>query len=134
MQILFHQFDFFVRGDGGEKLCQLDDAPFNFPATKCVFWGGLRSVMVIITLLTLEQEVRGWNPGATPPKSLEPIPLPCSECPEPGIAKKIFVFCFFNFPLAFLQRCHMHMMRRPNAIGKPLLTSMLGAGKKGDIV
>ena len=36
--------------------------------------GGPRSVMV--TLLTLKQEVRGLNPGAAPP-SLEPIsPIP----------------------------------------------------------
>ncbi len=65
---------------------------------------GPRSVMV--TLLTLKQEVRGSNPGAAPPKSLEPkhphTPPPgrkdASRVPErdgvresrvPGMTKKI---------------------------------------------
>ncbi len=41
---------------------------------KLLIRGGPRSVMV--TLLTLKQEVRGLNPGAAPP-TLEPIsPIP----------------------------------------------------------
>ena len=37
---------------------------------------------VMVTLLTLKQEVRVSNSGAAPPKSLEPIPLPTT--PPPG--------------------------------------------------
>ncbi len=114
---------------------------YDFPPTVFYIFktGGPRSVMV--TLLTLKQEDRGSNPGAAPPKSLEPkhphTPPPgrkdASRVPErdgvresraPGMAKKNLAPSLSvrrrllrGQPLVVHPRPHLLRLRRPRHRG-----------------